>query len=169
MTEAFKPIKTFRELRIAANLTQEQTAKALGVSVTTANRIERGQMHVSMEMYKKINVLFGETAMIKMGATKSRGKPTKKPAENQKVFMLENEKRFLKTCWNMKDALRADRMIVRDLVDATYEFMETGEALTCLYKWSKIGFYHYPKGGVVDQGYFLWDDLPPKYRRIVSQ
>lgn len=162
-------LKTMKEMRVGMRMTQQQTADALGVSLSTVHRIETGRMKASLDLHKRINELFNETVVLHTGATKSRGRPDKKPDELGKVTLTENEKRFLKTCRNMQDALHAGRMIIRDIVDATYEFMEECEALTCLYKWSKLGFYHYPQGGVVDQGYFLWDKLPPKYRRIVSQ
>ena len=163
MMEAVDRIRTFRELRKGSLLTQQQTADALGVSLSTVSRIECGRMEVSKELHDKINALFEEeTLILKCGDIKP-------PKENGKVLITQNEKRFLRTCWNMRESLRHERMIVRDLVDATFEFMASCEAITYLYKWSKIGFYHYAKGGVVDQGYFLWDKLPPKYRRILTQ
>ena len=170
MMEAVDRIRTFRELRKGSLLTQQQTADALGVSLSTVSRIECGRMEVSKELHDRINALFEEeTLILKCGDIRKNVKRGRAPKENEKVLITQNEKRFLRTCWNMRESLRHERMIVRDMVDATFEFMESCEAITYLYKWSKIGFYHYAKGGVVDQGYFLWDKLPPKYRRILSQ
>lgn len=162
-------IKTMKEKRVSLHMTQQQTADALDVSLSTVNRLETGRMRASIEMHRKINDLFKETVAVNKGTGKLRGRPHNNPNESGKVIITPNEKRFLKTCWNMREALYTQRMITRDLVDATFEFMESCEAITYLYKWSKIGFYHYPQGAVVDQGYFLWDKLPPKYRRILSQ
>lgn len=170
MMEAVDRIRTFRELRKGSLLTQQQTADALGVSLSTVSRIECGRMKVSKELHDKINALFEEeTLILKCARVHQNIKPGKPSNDSEKMLITQNEKRFLRTCWNMRESLRHERMIVRDLVDATFEFMASCEAITYLYKWSKIGFYHYAKGGVVDQGYFLWDKLPPKYRRILSQ
>lgn len=169
MSEADR-IRTFRELRKGSLMTQQQTADALGVSLSTVCRIECGRMKVSKELHDRINALFEEETLIpKCGDIRRNVKHGKPPKEDEKVQITQNEKRFLRTCWNMRESLRDERMIVRDLVDATFEFMASCEAITYLYKWSKLGFYHYAKGGVVDQGYFLWDKLPGKYRGIVSQ
>lgn len=162
-------LKTMKAMRVGMRMTQQQTADALGVSLSTVHRIETGRLKASLDLHKRINELFNEAVVLHTGATKSRGRPGKKPDELEKVRMTENEKRFFKTCWNMRETLYAGRMIMRDLVDATFEFMDSCEAITYLYKWSKLGFYHYPKGAVVDQGYFLWDKLPGKYRRIITQ
>lgn len=162
-------LKTMKEMRVGMRMTQQQTADALGVSLSTVHRIETGKMHASNKLHKKINELFKETVIVNKSTAKLRGRPHNNPNESGKVLLTENEKRFFKTCWNMRETLYAGRMIMRDLVDATFEFMDSCEAITYLYKWSKLGFYHYPKGGVVDQGYFLWDKLPGKYRRIISQ
>lgn len=171
MTQAVDRIRTFKELRKGALMSQEQCADALGVSPTTVSMIEAGRRRVKKELYKKIVALFEEEVLIEHKSEKNRYiKHTKEATEEaEKVLMTVSEKKFLRTCWNMREALKSERMIIRDLVDATYEFMDGCEAITYLYKWSKMGFYHYSTGGVVDQGFFVWDKLPPKYRRLVNR
>ncbi len=167
MTSGVKKVKTLKQARIELKLTQQQLAEVLAISSSTVHRLEVERMKPSIGLHEKINKLFGVPILIPRRSMKS-GKQDAEDADIEKMIMTEGERRFLKTCWNMRDTLRDERMIVRDLVDATYEFMESCEAITYLYKWSKIGFYHYSSGGVVDQGFFKWDMLPPKYRRLLQ-
>ncbi len=164
MTSGVKKVKTLKQARIELKLTQQQLAEVLAISSSTVHRLEVGRMKPSIGLHEKINKLFGVPVSIPHKSMKHENQD----ADGEKMIMTEGERRFLKTCWNMRDTLRDERMIVRDLVDATYEFMESCEAITYLYKWSKIGFYHYSSGGVVDQGFFKWDMLPPKYRRLLQ-
>lgn len=169
MMEAVDRIRTFKELRIGSIMTQRQVAEALGVSLSTVSLIEAGRRRVKKDLYKKIVELFDEEVLIERCESPNRyKKPTGQAVEDaDKVLMTENEKKFLRTCYNMRDALKSERMIIRDLVDATYEFMASCEGITYLYKWHKMGFYYFSSGGVVDQGFFMWDKMPPQYRRLV--
>lgn len=160
-----RTVKTLRELRIEAHLSQEQVASAIGRTTGTINRYERGTTKIPLSTLNKLQELFGVKTI---AAPKFEGKPdTKEEEAFETVRITLPEIRFLKTCHNMRDALYEGRMSVRDVIDATYEFMLPFEAVTYLYKWSKIGFYHFSKGDVVDRGYFLWNKLPPKYKRQV--
>ena len=151
----------------------KKTADRLGITVSSYNRLEKGETQPTENTYKKIVALFGEEVFIQPKRIKPpllKAKHYKaKPEQKEKLTFETREKRFLKTCWNMRDALSGGRMIVRDIVDATYEFMENCEAITYLYKWSRMGFYHFIKGGVIDQGYFLWGKMPAEYRRVVEK
>ncbi len=167
MTAASEKIRSLREIRRGMLISLEDASQALGVSVSQLGRVERGEAKASEALYEAIKELLGQDVFIPAGITTYRKRTAIQVSKDE--AMTEGEKRFLKTCWNMRDALYSERIIMRDLVDATYEYMEECEAITYLYKWSKIGFYHYAKGGVVDQGYMEWDKLPKKYRRVVSK
>lgn len=167
MTVASERIRSIREIRRGMLMSLEDAADALGVSVSQLARVERGEAKASEPLYEAIKEIFGQEVFVPAGITTYRKQTAQQVKKDE--AMTEGERRFLKTCWNMRDALYAERIIMRDLVDATYEFMEECEAITYLYKWSKIGFYHYAKGGVVDQGYIEWEKLPKKYRRVVNK
>lgn len=171
MSETAERVRTLKELRVGSIMTQKQAADALGLSLSAYNRLERGETQPRHKTYHKIVALFEEEVYFPTGTKPPKRKANhhkRKVSQEEKTTFDEAEKKFLKTCWNMRDALSGGRMIVRDIVDATYEYMESYEAVTYLYKWSKIGFYHFIKGGVIDQGYFLWDKLPAKYKKAVN-
>lgn len=171
MSEA--ALRTLKEIRKEMNLSMQKTADRLGINISSYNRLEKGETQPTEDTYKKIVALFGEEVFIQPRRNKPPIRQAKhykaKPQQEEKMTFETREKKFLKTCWNMRDALSGGRMIVRDIVDATYEYMENYEAVTYLYKWSQMGFYHFIKGGVIDQGYFIWDKLPPEYRRVVQK
>ena len=169
MSEA--ALRTLKEIRKEMNLSMQKTADRLGISVSSYNRLEKGETQPTEETYEKIVALFGDGIFTARGnkPTFRKAKHYKyKPAKKETLTFETREKMFLKTCWNMRDALSGGRMIVRDIVDATYEYMESCEAITYLYKWSRMGFYHFINGGVIDQGYFIWDKLPGNLRRVVK-
>lgn len=164
-------LRTFKEIRQEIGIPQKDIAVALGVSNATVCLLEKGELKISSELYQKITDLFDEEVLIECKIDKKQEKRTKETESNplETPISAKNEWKFLKTCWNMQDALKGGRMIPRDIVHATYEFMQDCEAITYLYKWFKMGFYYFPNGSTVDQGYFLWDKLPGNLRRVIEQ
>lgn len=169
MSETADRIRTLKELRVGSIMTQQQAAEALGMSLSAYHRLEKGRTQPTKNTYKRIVEFFEEEVYFSQSVKtqKSRAIHYKIKKEEKQVFTL-GEKKFLKTCWNMRDALKGGRMLPRDIVDATYEYMDDCEAITYLYKWYKMGFYYFPNGGTVDQGYFKWDKMPLTYRRSVE-
>lgn len=160
-------LRTFREIRKSLGVTQKDIAAAVGVCISTISMLENGKA-VSADLYNKLSNLFDEDIALECREEKEEPLIDETIAAEERTLLTNGERKFLKTCWNMRDALKGGRMLPRDIVDATYEYMDDCEAITYLYKWYKMGFYYFPNGGTVDQGYFLWDKLPGNLRRVVK-
>lgn len=161
-------LRTLKEIRLDLGVAQKDIAAAVGVCISTICGLESGKWEANAEIYRKLADLFDEDIALKCRVEAERTKSGKEGSELDDYGMLTTgERKFLRTCYNMRDALKGGRMNPRDLVDATFEFMDECEAVTYLYKWYKTGFYHYPKGTTIDQGYFLWEKMPKAIKKVV--
>ncbi len=78
-----------RKLRLSHNMSQKEFAKLLKVSRETITKAENGERGISLEVYKKINKLFGITFEEIIG-----GKVKEKPKEKDALNILLNRNLF---------------------------------------------------------------------------
>lgn len=78
-----------RKLRLSHNMSQKEFAKLLKVSRETITKAENGERGISLEVYKKINKLFGITFEEIIG-----GKVKEKPKEKDAINILLNRNLF---------------------------------------------------------------------------
>lgn len=77
--------------------------------------------------------------------------------------MKDDEIKFFRTCWNLKNS----DISIREIINVVCEFIPYKRCWWLLKKWGRLDFYDY--GVALDLGWFVVDKLPERYKALVKE